>query len=232
MATAAHTLSDAFEARRPDPDEALGLLDHRLEALLAAAEALTLAGHGATVTYSRKVFIPLTQLCRDVCHYCTFATTPRALRGAYLSIDEALDIARRGAAAGCQEALFTLGDKPELRYAKARAALAAMGHASTLEYLAAAARAVHEATGLLPHLNPGVLSRAELAQLRPTAVSMGMMLETASERLSARGGPHWGSPDKRPAVRLDTLAAAGELAVPLPDARRRSSRSATSRSSG
>src|SRR5579875_2502171 len=120
----ADALAAAFERRRPDPDEALQLLDIELDTLLAAAEALTLAGHGTTVTYSRKVFIPLTQLCRDVCHYCTFAKAPRALRAPYLTLEEVLDIARRGAAAGCREALFTLGDKPELRYAKARAALA------------------------------------------------------------------------------------------------------------
>src|SRR5215469_2301825 len=208
-------LAAAFEHRRPSPEEALGLLDLALEPLLAAAEALTLAGHGATVTYSRKVFIPLTQLCRDVCHYCTFAKAPRALAAPYLSLEEALHIARRGAAVGCKEALFTLGDKPELRYAKARAALAALGHSSTLEYLEAVAREVHARTGLLPHLNPGVMAHEELRRLRPVSVSMGIMLETASERLSARGGPHWGSPDKAPAVRLATLTAAGELAIPF-----------------
>jgi len=208
-------LAAALQKRRPDPDEALRFLEFPLESLLVAAEALTLAGHGATVTYSRKVFIPLTQLCRDVCHYCTFAKAPRDLRGPYLTIEEVLDIARRGAAAGCREALFTLGDKPELRYAKARAALAQMGHASTLDYLGAAARGVHAETGLLPHLNPGVMTRDDLARLRPVAVSMGLMLETASERLSARGGPHWGSPDKLPAARLATLEAAGELAIPF-----------------
>ena len=191
------------------------LLDLELEPLLAAAEALTLEGHGTTVTYSRKVFIPLTQLCRDVCHYCTFAKAPRALAEPYLALDQVLEIARRGAAAGCKEALFTLGDKPELRYARARAALAALGHSSTLEYLAAAARAVHRETGLLPHLNPGVMTPDDLAQLRPVAASMGIMLESSSERLCARGGPHFGSPDKLPGVRLATIAAAGELAIPF-----------------
>ncbi len=211
----ADALAAAFERRRPDPDEALQLLDIELDTLLAAAEALTLAGHGTTVTYSRKVFIPLTQLCRDVCHYCTFAKAPRALRAPYLTLEEVLDIARRGAAAGCKEALFTLGDKPELRYAKAREALAALGHSTTLDYVGAAARAVHAETGLLPHLNPGVMTREDLARLRPAAASMGLMLETASERLSARGAPHWGSPDKAPAVRLATLEAAGELSIPF-----------------
>jgi len=208
-------LAAAFERRRPSPEEALSLLDFALEPLLAAAETLTLAGHGTTVTYSRKVFIPLTQLCRDVCHYCTFAKAPRALAAPYLPLEEALVLARRGAAAGCKEALFTLGDKPELRYAKARAALASLGHSSTLEYLGAAARAVYRETGLLPHLNPGVMRRDELVRLRPVAASMGIMLESSSERLCTRGGPHWGSPDKRPAVRLETIAAAGELAIPF-----------------
>jgi FO synthase len=214
MTTLTPRLAAAFERRRPAPDEAFALLEHEHpDALLDAAEELTLAGHGATVTYSRKVFIPLTQLCRDVCHYCTFAKAPRAVRSAYLSLDEVLEIARRGAALGCKEALFTLGDKPELRYARARTALADMGHASTLEYLGAAAHAVRGQTGLLPHLNPGVMSRSQMERLRPAAVSMGIMLETASERLSERGGPHFGSPDKLPSARLATLEAAGELAI-------------------
>jgi FO synthase len=186
-----------------------------LDALLEEAEALTLEGHGRIVTYSRKVFIPLTQLCRDVCHYCTFAKAPRALASPYLTPDQAVGIARAGAAAGCKEALFTLGDKPELRYAAARRFLSEHGHASTLEYLGAVAREVHAQSGLLPHLNPGVMSRADIERLRPVSVSMGLMLETTSDRLSARGGPHWGSPDKAPAVRLATLAAAGEAAVPF-----------------
>jgi FO synthase len=184
-----------------------------LAALLPLAEELTLAGHGRTVTYSRKVFIPLTQLCRDVCHYCTFAQTPRARPAPYLSLEQALATARAGAAAGCQEALFTLGDQPELRYSAARRFLAEAGHETTLDYLAAVAREVHAQTGLLPHLNPGVMTRAQIEKLRPVSVSMGLMLESASERLSARGGPHWGSPDKRPSVRLATLEAAGEAAV-------------------
>ncbi len=186
-----------------------------LEALLEEAQALTLDGHGPIVTYSRKVFIPLTQLCRDVCHYCTFAKAPRALASAYLTPEQAVAIARAGAAAGCKEALFTLGDKPELRYAAARSFLSAHGHRSTLDYLGVIAREVHAETGLLPHLNPGVMSRSEIERLRPVSVSMGLMLETASERLSARGGPHWGSPDKAPVVRLAMLEAAGEAAVPF-----------------
>jgi FO synthase len=191
-------------------------LEHlELAALLPLAEELTLAGHGQTVTYSRKVFIPLTRLCRDVCHYCTFAQAPRSLPSPYLPLQQALATARAGAAAGCQEALFTLGDKPELRYAAARRFLEQAGYETTLDYLAAVAREVHSRTGLLPHLNPGVMTREEIETLRPVSVSMGLMLETAAERLSARGGPHWGSPDKRPSVRLATLEAAGEAAIPF-----------------
>jgi FO synthase len=167
------------------------------------------------VTYSPKVFIPLTTLCRDVCGYCTFARPPRRGERAYMSLDEVLEIARAGAAAGCHEALFTLGDKPELRYRVAREELAALGCETTLEYLARAARAVLEETGLLPHLNPGVMSREELVALREVSASMGIMLETASDRLSARGMPHYGSPDKLPARRLQTIAAAGELEIPF-----------------
>ncbi|MET0988323.1 MAG: 7,8-didemethyl-8-hydroxy-5-deazariboflavin synthase CofG, partial [Steroidobacteraceae bacterium] len=191
------------------------LLATPLDELMAEAQRLTLAGHGRLVSYSRKVFIPLTQLCRDVCHYCTFAKAPRALKAPYLSLDEVLSIARAGAAAGCKEALFTLGDQPEKRYSVARRALDEMGCATTLEYVAAAAKKVYAETGLLPHLNPGVMTAEEIAQLRAVSVSMGVMLETASERLSERGGPHFGSPDKHPAVRLATLRAAGEQAVPF-----------------
>src|SRR5256714_1121468 len=184
-----------------------------LEELIAEARRLR-PGDGL-VTYSPKVFIPLTTLCRDVCHYCTFARPPRRGERAYLSLEEVLDIARAGAAAGCHEALFTLGDKPELRYRVAREELAALGCQTTLEYLARAARAVLEETGLVPRVNPGVMSRSDLAELRRGSASMGIMLETTSERLSRRGGPHFGSPDKLPARRLETIAAAGEERVPF-----------------
>ncbi len=161
------------------------------------------------------MFIPLTQLCRDVCHYCTFAHPPRRGEPAYLDAEQVLAIARAGARAGCKEALFTLGDKPELRYGAAREALARLGHRTTLSYLAEMAALVLKETGLLPHLNPGVMSRAEIETLRAVSVSQGIMLESAAERLSRRGGPHFGSPDKAPARRLQCIAAAGEAAVPF-----------------
>lgn len=186
-----------------------------LDRLLAASEASTLDGHGALVTYSRKVFIPLTRLCRDVCHYCTFATTPRRIEAPYLSRDEVLAIARAGEAAGCREALFTLGDRPEMRYAAARDALTAIGHKTTLSYLREVASAVLEETSLLPHLNPGLLEGEDYTVLRPVAASMGIMLETSSDRLSQPGGPHHGSPDKEPKRRLEAIAAAGRARVPF-----------------
>ena len=185
-----------------------------LEDLLARARAVRAGGWGGVVTYSPKVFIPLTALCRDVCHYCTFARPPRRGERAFLTIDEVLAIARAGAAAGCREALFTLGDKPELRYRVAREELAGLGHATTASYLVEAARAVLEETGLLPHANPGILDDDELAAVRTVAPSQGIMLETASARLSERGMPHFGSPDKDPAVRLDALERAGRLRIP------------------
>jgi FO synthase len=191
------------------------LLDRPLDELCAEARALRDEGHGRLVTYSPKVFIPLTKLCRDVCHYCTFARPPRRGERAYLALDEMLEVARAGAAAGCREALFTLGDKPELRYRAARDELAELGCTTTLEYLYRAAAAVLDETGLLPHLNPGVLTGADVSALRPVSASMGAMLETTSERLSARGGPHFGSPDKLPVARIATIAAAGEERVPF-----------------
>ncbi len=183
--------------------------------LMTVAARLRDIGHGDLVSYSPKVFIPLTQLCRDVCHYCTFAHPPRPGEPIYLDADEVLAIARAGADAGCHEALFTLGDKPELRYAAAREALARLGHETTLSYLAEMAGLVLRETGLLPHLNPGVMSLADVDALRKVSASQGIMLESAAERLRDRGGPHFGSPDKDPAVRLDTIRAAGEMAVPF-----------------
>ena len=172
------------------------------------------------VTYSRKVFIPVTHLCRDTCHYCTFVTVPGKLRaagqGMYLEPDEILDIARRGAELGCKEALFTLGDRPEARWLEAQQWLEERGYESTLDYVRAMSIRVLEETGLLPHLNPGVMSWAELSRLKPVAPSMGMMLETTSRRLfETKGEAHYGSPDKDPEVRLRTLTDAGRLSIPF-----------------
>ncbi|MEJ7926216.1 5-amino-6-(D-ribitylamino)uracil--L-tyrosine 4-hydroxyphenyl transferase CofH [Sphingobium sp. AN641] len=176
---------------------------------------MTMAGFGPIVTYSRKVFIPLTKLCRDVCHYCTFASTPSRVDTAYMSREAVLAVARAGAAAGCREALFTLGDRPEARYAAAREALGQLGHSTTLSYVEEMARAVLDETGLLPHINAGLMDDADYAALRPVSASMGLMLETVSERLSQKGGPHHGSPDKWPAHRLASIEAAGRAAVPF-----------------
>ncbi len=170
---------------------------------------------GPLVTYSPKVFIPLTTLCRDVCGYCTFARPPRRGERAYLPVDEVLAIARAGAAAGCTEALFTLGDKPELRYRVAREELAALGFATTIEYLAHCAGRVLDETGLLPHLNPGVMSRAELELLRPVSASMGIMLETVADRLAERAGPTGPRPTSCPPCGSRRSGSPGELAIPF-----------------
>ncbi|NED51900.1 bifunctional FO biosynthesis protein CofGH, partial [Micromonospora aurantiaca] len=214
----------AATGRALDAGEAGALLAARgpmLDELLRIASdirdaGLRDAGRPGVVTYSKKVFIPLTRLCRDRCHYCTFATVPHRLPAAYLERDEVLAIAREGAAQGCKEALFTLGDRPEERWPAARRWLDERGYDSTLDYLRACAVAVLEETGLLPHLNPGVLTWSELQRLKPVAPSMGMMLETTATRLwSEPGGPHYGSPDKEPAVRLRVLDDAGRVGVPF-----------------
>ena len=197
------------------PHEAFALVEADAADLLAPAQALRAQGKGDLVTYSPKVFVPLTKLCRDVCHYCTFAAPPKRGERAYMTADEVLGIARAGAEAGCKEALFTLGDKPERRYRAAREELAALGCETTIEYLVRMCRLVLDETGLLPHANPGVMSRGELRALREVTASQGIMLETASDRLSERGGPHFGSPDKVPAVRLETLLLAGEERIPF-----------------
>ena len=186
-----------------------------LPELMAAAASRRDATYGRLISYSRKVFIPLTKLCRDVCHYCTFAEHPRPGHPVYLSGDEVLAIARAGQAAGCTEALFTLGDKPELRHRAAREALAALGHETTIQYLREMCALVLKETTLLPHVNPGVMTREEIASLREVSASQGVMLESTSERLCQPGGVHFGSPDKKPAIRLETLRLAGELAVPF-----------------
>ena len=218
------TLARARDGKALDRDEATVLLHARgddLDTLLAYASrtrdaGLEGAGRPGIITYSRKVFIPLTRLCRDRCGYCTFATVPHRLHGLYLEPDEVLDIARQGAAAGCKEALFTLGDKPEDRWHQARDWLDAHGYDDTLSYVRAMAIRVLEETGLLPHLNPGVLSWQDFQRLKPVAPSMGMMLETTATRLyTDRGGPHFGSPDKDPAVRLRVLEDAGRCNVPF-----------------
>ena len=185
-----------------------------LDDLIAPAQKLRDDGFGSTITYSKKVFIPLTQLCRDVCHYCTFAKTPGKLKSLFLSVEEVLDIARQGEAVGCKEALFTLGEKPELRYRVARDWLRNEGFDSTIEYVTHVAGEVLQHTSLLPHVNPGNLTSEEVLYLRQVAPSMGIMLESSSERLTEKGMPHFGSPDKVPAVRLATLKRLGELHVP------------------
>ncbi|WP_198944169.1 bifunctional FO biosynthesis protein CofGH [Streptomyces sp. CB03234] len=211
-----------------DVTEAAVLLQARgadLDDLAASAArvrdaGLAAAGRAGVITYSKSVFVPLTRLCRDTCHYCTFATVPGKLRraghGMFMSPDEVLDIARRGAELGCKEALITLGDKPEDRWPEAREWLDAHGYDDTLAYVRAMAIRILEETGLLPHLNPGVLSWTDFQRLKPVAPSMGMMLETTATRLwSEPGGPHYGSPDKEPAVRLRVLEDAGRSSVPF-----------------
>jgi FO synthase len=210
------TLARAAAGQRLSAEDALGLVDYAdPRPLMPVAAALRDRSHGGLISYSRKVFIPLTQLCRDVCHYCTFAHPPRLGEPVYLDAEQVLEIASAGARAGCREALFTLGDKPELRYGAAREALARLGYDTTLSYLAQMAELVLRETGLLPHLNPGVMTRADIDRLRTVSVSQGIMLESAAERLRRRGGPHFGSPDKDPELRLETIAAAGEAAVPF-----------------
>jgi len=172
------------------PNDVQELMDTELSALMARAAELRDSAHGRIQSYSPKVFIPLTHLCRDVCHYCTFARPPKRGETAYMTIDEVLAVARAGAAAGCTEALFTLGDKPELRYGAARDELERLGHKTTLSYLEEAAKAVIAETGMLPHINAGVMSGEDIARLRRVSVSQGLMLESAAERLSLKGGPH------------------------------------------
>jgi FO synthase len=217
-------LARARDGKPLDQTEAAVLLHARgddLQALLGYARrtrdaGLEAAGRPGIITYSKKVFIPLTRLCRDRCAYCTFATVPKHLDSPFLSPDEVLDIAREGARLGCKEALFTLGDRPEARWRQAREWLDAHGYDDTLSYVRAMAIRVLEETGLLPHLNPGVMTWQDFQRLKPVAPSMGMMLETTSSRLyETRGGPHFGSPDKDPKVRLRVLEDAGRSNVPF-----------------
>ena len=195
--------------------ETRDLADVSTADLVTEAGRLRDRGHGDRVTFSPKVFIPLTMLCRDRCGYCTFAKPPARLESPYLALDEVLDIARRGAAVGCHEALFTLGEAPEDRYPAARQWLDDHGYESTVDYLVAACTAVLAETGLLPHANAGALSQPELERLRAVSPSQGMMIETLAARLGEPGGPHHGAPDKTPARRLRTLDAAGAARVPF-----------------
>lgn len=216
MPTTERILDKALRGRRPNREASLGLADCTdSNALLKVARQLRDQGFPSLLTYSPKAFVPLTQLCRDVCHYCTFAKTPKKLEQAYLSPEQILDIAREAQAAGCHEILFTLGDKPELRYSAARNALRKMGYETTHEYLRAMAELVWKETGLLPHLNPGVMNREEIGALRPVSASMGLMLESSSLRLTQKGMPHYGSPDKHPGVRLASIARAGSEKVAM-----------------
>ncbi|MDQ1443711.1 MAG: synthase, partial [Acidimicrobiaceae bacterium] len=190
---------------------ALDLVAAPLEELLAAAAEVRDRAHGTRITYSPKVFIPLTELCRDRCGYCTFAKPPARLASPYMSIDEVLDVARSGAGAGCHEALFTLGEAPEDRYPAARDWLSRHGFASTVDYLVEACRAVLDTTGLLPHANAGALSKDDLARLRTVSAGQGMMVESLRDDLAC----HRGAPDKTPERRLATLEWAGELGIPF-----------------
>ena len=209
-------LDQVLDGHELADEQALQLADYQPAArLMAVAGELRDRRFDNVVTYSRKVFLPLTHLCRDVCHYCTFARTPRRVEAPYMSIEQVLDVARAGDRMGCREALLTLGEKPEARYGAARDALRELGCASTLEYVAKVAAAILEHTGLLPHINAGCMTEQEIAMLRPVSASMGIMLESASERLCQKGMPHYGSPDKQPARRLETIALAGRLQVPF-----------------
>ncbi|HEX7911656.1 MAG TPA: 5-amino-6-(D-ribitylamino)uracil--L-tyrosine 4-hydroxyphenyl transferase CofH [Paraburkholderia sp.] len=206
----------AASGHLPSATEALMLAAcNDMPLMLAAATEIRDRGARNVVTYSRKVFLPVTRLCRDVCHYCTFSRQSPSVDTAYLTLDEMLETARAGARMGCKEALFTLGEKPELRYPAAREALDKLGFETTIDYVAHVAAAVFRETGLLPHVNAGCLTDEEVTKLRRVAPSMGIMLESASDRLCQRGMPHFGSPDKIPAARLATLEAAGRQNVPM-----------------
>ncbi len=190
------------------------LNSHELDDLMQKAKEVR-GDDKKVITYSKKVFIPLTELCRDVCHYCTFAKAPKKLDAPYLEPDQVLAIAEKGKAQFVKEALFTLGEKPEMRYQVAKDHLQKLGFKTTIEYLGSMSKLVYEETGLLPHLNPGNMTLLEMEKLREYSVSMGIMLESSSERLCGKGGPHFGSPDKQPATRLQTMKNAGKLRIPI-----------------
>ena len=211
-------LERALAGERLDEARALALADARgpeLPALWAAAAALRDRGRPPVTTYSRKVFIPLTNLCRDVCSYCTFARDEDDPRAHTMSPDEVMAVAEAGARRGCKEALFCLGDRPELRWPRYRERLRRYGHSSTHSYLVAMCRRVLDETGLLPHPNAGLMSRRELSELRAVSPSQGIMLESVAERLCGPGGPHEHAPDKRPSARLAMIGKAGELRIPF-----------------
>ncbi len=209
-------IASQFLTARPTESEALALAScDDLASLQNAAASIRDEGFGQLVSYSRKVFLPLTHLCRDICSYCVFAQAPKPGEAAYLTPEQVVASAQRAETQGCKEALFTLGDKPEERWQAARDDLARLGHKSTLSYLKEAAELVFKETGLLPHLNPGILAAADFEALRPVSASMGIMLETTSERLLEKGQVHYGCPDKHPAVRLETIRLAGVHQVPF-----------------
>ena len=211
-------LDRVAEGRPPDASEATALLGtpaDRLPALLEAASALRDRGHGRRITFSAKVFIPLTTLCRDYCGYCTFRKDPGEPGAFTMTPDQVLALARAGARLGAKEALFSLGDKPEALFPEHRAFLRSVGHRTTLGYLREISARVLEETGLLPHANPGLMTERDLASLREVNVSMGIMLESTSERLLAPGAAHDRAPDKVPQRRLKTIARAGALGIPF-----------------
>lgn len=207
-------LERGIEGRGVSRDDALSLMEEGpLQALLETAATVRDRSKGRFVSYSKKVFIPLTHLCRDYCGYCTFRSDPQAGVPAYMLPEEVLAVAEAGHRAGCKEALFSLGDQPERVFPEAKAFLKKLGFDRTLEYLAAMSELVLEQTGLLPHSNPGVMGVEDLRRLRETNVSVGLMLESASPRLLRAGGAHWKAPDKVPSLRLRTIENAGQLSM-------------------
>ena len=217
LSSAVATALEQSEAGRPlDREDGIVLIEaapHELPAILDAAAALRDRGKGRTVTYSRKVFLPLTNLCRDDCGYCTFKRDPGQAGARTMELEEVLAVCQAGAHLGCKEALLSLGDKPEARFPEHREWLRHRGYRTTMDYVVAACRAIATETGLLPHANPGLMTERDLDALRPWNVSVGLMLETVADRLTGPGGPHEHAPDKRPARRLRTLEAAGRAGV-------------------
>jgi FO synthase len=209
-----NALERGIEGHSLSREEALSLMeDGPLQTLVEAAAAVRDRFKGHTVSYSKKVFIPLTHLCRDYCGYCTFRADPQAGVQPYMLPDEVLAVAEAGRHAGCKEALFSLGDKPERIFPEAKEFLKKLGFQTTLEYLAAMSELVLEKTGMLPHSNPGLMGADDLRRLRETNVSVGLMLESASPRLLRAGEAHWKAPDKVPSLRLQTIENAGQLSM-------------------